>query len=222
MSTDFWTVLQNFERISALKPSVETEKNAWLDGPLVSFRIWSREDDIKDTTWDRFTGMRWWEGGKGESSIFFFPGAVHLTIIPSVFFLSLDSVWRGFDFQHKRTPMTWPRQKWRSEACVDPSLILNKWQQIYFKLETLQNRWPVEFMNLKNAGGGCCCTYVQSASYSYSCTEPLTVYELQSGQSYHTLIMDWLLLLNPVLTRLTCNSCQPSTKCTSWIERTHT
>ena len=99
----------------------------------------------------------------------------------------------GFDFQHNRTPMYWPRQKWRSEACVDPSLILNKWQQIYFKLETLQNRWPVEFMNLKNAGGGCCCTYVQSASYSYSCTESLTVYELQSGQSYHTLIMDWLL-----------------------------
>ena len=176
MSTDFWTFLQNFERISTLKPSVETEKVAWLDGPLVSFRIRSREDDIKDTTWGRFTGMRWWEGGKGESSnFFFFPGTVHLTIIPQCFF-----------------PFTGLSMTWISNTTGHRRL------------------------------GECCCTYVQSASYSYGCTKPLTVYELQSGQSYHTLIMDRLLLLNPVLTRLTCNSCQPSTKCIGWIERTHT
>ena len=72
----------------------------------------------------------------------------------------------GFDFQQNRTPMTWPRQKWHSETSVGPSLILNKWQQIYSKLETLQNQ--AKFMNLKNARGCCCCTCVQSASYSYS------------------------------------------------------
>ena len=119
-------VLQNFERISALKPSVETEKNAWLDCPLVSFRIWSREDDIKDTTWDRFTGMRWWEGGRGSRRTFFFPWRCSSYNNPPVFF-SFHWTQYDVDFISNTTGHRWPRQKWHWEAAVGPSLILNKW-----------------------------------------------------------------------------------------------
>ena len=97
-------------------------------------------------------------GGGGVVEHFF--NAVQLTIIAQWIFLALYSLWRWFDFQHNRTRMTWPRQKWHSEVSVGPSLTSNKWQQICYKPETLQNRWPAEFTNLKSTGGGCCCTYV--------------------------------------------------------------
>ena len=93
-------------------------------------------------------------GGRGSRRTFFFPEAVQLTIIPSEFFLSLDSVWRGFDTDDLTTT------KMALGGFCRSIFNLNKWQQIYCKLETLQNLWPVEVMNLKNAGGGCCCTYV--------------------------------------------------------------
>ena len=135
-------------------------------------------------------------GGGGVVEHFF--NAVQLTIIAQWIFLSLYSLWRWFDFQHNRTRMTWPRQKWHSEVSVGPSLTSNKWQQICYKPETLQNRWPAEFTNLKSVVGGCCCTYVaQSASYSCSCTEPFILYELHSGKSYHPLDYGLVTLAKP-------------------------
>ena len=66
------------------------------------------------------------------------------------------------------------------------------------KPETLQNRWPAEFTNLKSAGGGCCCSYVaENESYSCSCTEPFILYELHSGKSYHPLDYGLVALAKP-------------------------
>ena len=58
--------------------------------------------------------------------------------------------------------------------------------------------------------------------YSCNCTEPFILYELQSGKSYHPLDYELVTLAKPCsYIRLTCASCQPSTKRIGWIEVTH-
>ena len=155
-------------------------------------------------------------GGRGVVEHFF--KAVQLTIIPQWFFLSLYSVWRWFDFQHNRTRMTRPRQKWHSEISVGPSLTSNKRQQICYKPEHCRTDgqrslriWKVQAEDAAVRTSHKVQVILAVAPSPSSCTSFIKVNHITP------LITDWLLLLNPVPTRLTCNSYQPSTK---WMKLT--
>ena len=98
-------------------------------------------------------GCQW--SGSGRT---FFSNAIQLTIIPQWIFpftvVSVTLIW--FPAQQDTNDLT--KTKMAPEASVGPSLTSNKWRQVYNKPETLQNRRPAEFTNLRSAGGGCCYT----------------------------------------------------------------